>query len=379
MEFLPKSRWGEWDYNGALKKGNLSRIGRFVNAESMNLMCYSWEVPNPKGVIVFSHGHGVHATFELLNSVKAPGVRTQYRGTWVEAFNKAGYSVFAMDHQGCGRSDYARGKRSYFERIENVVDDFSQFVRLVRQEVGTELPAFMLGMSMGGFVVVNSAIKDETLANGVVLLAPMLSLNKLASRGINRILLPLLTFISMFLPTLPLAETARNNKFPHSQREVEIDELTWPSGLKRTRSRVAAEYYLGTKRIQSRLHEMNTPFIAFHGRDDPMTDPESSAMLYELATCEDKALQWVDNVFHDLMHEKPISDRVVEAIIDWLSDRTDGPIEPSAKKAKTAKSPKTPKSPKTQKTPKTPKSRVKAKSEIPSTATRRSARVRNRA
>ena len=63
-------------------------------------MCYSWEVPNPKGVIVFSHGHGVHATFELLNSVKAPGVRTQYRGTWVEAFNKAGYSVFAMDHQG---------------------------------------------------------------------------------------------------------------------------------------------------------------------------------------------------------------------------------------------------------------------------------------
>ena len=102
-------------------------------------------------------------------------------------------------------------------------------------------------------------------------------------------------------------------------------------------------------------------------------------MLYELATCEDKALQWVDNVFHDLMHEKPIGDRVVEAIIDWLSDRTDGPVEPSAKKAKTAKSPKTPKSPKTQKTPKTPKSRVKAKSETPSTATRRSARVRNRA
>ena len=49
--------------------------------------------------------------------------------------------------------------------------------------MGTELPAFMLGMSMGGFVVVNSAIKDETLANGVVLPAPMLSsLNKLASR-----------------------------------------------------------------------------------------------------------------------------------------------------------------------------------------------------
>ena len=45
-------------------------------------------------------------------------------------------------------------------------------------------------MSMGGFVVVSSAIRNDKLADGVVLLAPMLSLNKLAQRGINKILLP---------------------------------------------------------------------------------------------------------------------------------------------------------------------------------------------
>ena len=80
MEFVPKSGWNktEWDYNGALKKGKVSRLGRFTNAEGLSLAFYSWEVPDPKGVVVFSHGHGVHATFELLNSVKAPGIRTQY-------------------------------------------------------------------------------------------------------------------------------------------------------------------------------------------------------------------------------------------------------------------------------------------------------------
>ena len=113
-----------------------------------------------------------------------------------------------------------------------------------------------------------------------------------------------------------------------------MDDLTWPSGLKRTRARVAAEYYLGTQRLQTRLHEMNIPFIAFHGRDDPMTDPESSALLYKHASCEDKSLEWVDNVFHDLMHEKPTSDRVVEAIVDWIGERT---VEPASKKAKTTK------------------------------------------
>ena len=205
--------------------------------------------------------------------------------------------------------------------MDYLVDDFSHYVRLVRREVGLQLPSFMLGMSMGGFVVVNSAINDDSLADGVVLLAPMLSLNKLASRGLNRVLLPLLTVASVFVPTLPMAETARNTKFPNSQREVEMDPLTWPSGVKRTRARVAAEYWLGSQRIQKRMHEMKIPFIAFHGRDDPMTDPESSAMLHRLAASSDKSLQWVDNVFHDLMHEKPISDEVCLSIKDWLVAR----------------------------------------------------------
>ena len=42
----------------------MSRLGRFTNAEGLSL-AFSWEVPDPKGVVVFSHGHGVHATFEL--------------------------------------------------------------------------------------------------------------------------------------------------------------------------------------------------------------------------------------------------------------------------------------------------------------------------
>ena len=86
------------------------------------------------------------------------------------------------------------------------------------------------------------------------------------------------------------------NEFPHSQREVEIDPLTWPSGLKRTRCRVAAEYWLGTQRIQKRLHEMNIRSSRLRA-NDPMTDPESSAMLFREAACEDKSLEWVDNVF----------------------------------------------------------------------------------
>jgi len=46
------------------------------------------------------------------------------------------------------------------------VDDQSRFVRLVRQNVGRAQPTFLMGMSMGGYVVVDSAIKDDTLVVG---------------------------------------------------------------------------------------------------------------------------------------------------------------------------------------------------------------------
>ena len=89
MEFMPKRAWKEWDYNGAMKKGKVSRAGTFENEQGLSIAFYSWEVPNPTGVVIFSHGHGVHATFELLTSVKSPGIRTSYNGTWVKSFNDA--------------------------------------------------------------------------------------------------------------------------------------------------------------------------------------------------------------------------------------------------------------------------------------------------
>ena len=90
MDFFPKDQWSRYDYNGCLSTGQLTRMGRFENAAGLSIAFYSWEVPNPKGVVIFSHGHGVHATFELLNSPKPPGIRTEYSGTWADSLNKAG-------------------------------------------------------------------------------------------------------------------------------------------------------------------------------------------------------------------------------------------------------------------------------------------------
>ena len=61
------------------------------------------------------------------------------------------------------------------------------------------------------------------------------------------------------------------------------NSTTRPSGVRKTRARVAAEYWLCTNRIQTRMHAMRMPFITFHGRNDVFVDPESSQLLYDKA------------------------------------------------------------------------------------------------
>ena len=83
------------------------------------------------------------------------------------------------------------------------------------------------------------------------------------------------------------------------------------------------------------------PVISFHGREDEMTDPKSSEMLVERANTSDKRLEWVDDVFHDLCHERPTSDHICDEVIAWCLERVDGPksARSGAKRARDSAAP----------------------------------------
>lgn len=70
---------------------------------------------SPKGVIYLAHGFGEHIS------------RTGYV-LLAQKLNAAGYALFALDHQGHGRSS---GDRAFFARIEHVVEVSSLSFRLL--------------------------------------------------------------------------------------------------------------------------------------------------------------------------------------------------------------------------------------------------------
>ncbi|ESS32646.1 PST-A-like protein [Toxoplasma gondii RUB] len=57
----------------------------------------------------------------------------QYQGSWVEALNKAGFLVAAMDFQGHGLSEGWQGKRGSVNRLDDFAVDVIQFITIIRR------------------------------------------------------------------------------------------------------------------------------------------------------------------------------------------------------------------------------------------------------
>lgn len=143
-------------------------------------------------------------------------------------------------------------------------------------------------------VVRTQAHANPALFRGAVLLAPMLSLERVAKAGLNPYLRPLTAIADYLAPSACLAATAENTVMPHLQAIYDRDELCWH---KWTRVRSARHYLAATERIGRLAPEMRFPFLTFHSARDTMVEPESSQRLFERTAADvDKEFVRVDHM-----------------------------------------------------------------------------------
>jgi acylglycerol lipase len=127
--------------------------GTFVGAGGIELFFRSWPAPAPRGVVVLSHGLGEHSG------------RYHHVG---RRLADAGYSTWALDHRGHGRSG---GRRAFVEAFSSFVADLETF-RLRVAAASGGLPTFLLGHSMGGTIATAHALDHPGAFAGLVLSAP---------------------------------------------------------------------------------------------------------------------------------------------------------------------------------------------------------------
>jgi alpha-beta hydrolase superfamily lysophospholipase len=116
----------------------------FVDAKGVTIHYYTWVAAKPKGVVQLVHGLGEYATrYEAL----------------AQALVAAGYSVYADDHRGHGRTGVEQhlGNMKHLGKLgpgglRATIEEVRQLTTIIRSE-NSSLPVAILGQSWGSLMI----------------------------------------------------------------------------------------------------------------------------------------------------------------------------------------------------------------------------------
>ncbi|KEG01402.1 lysophospholipase, putative [Plasmodium vinckei vinckei] len=153
------------------------KVGWLRNKNGLLLKTYGWLVKNAIGNILLIHGYKVNTQLTFMRTnLKTPTNNENlvinsnncyiYKDSWIENFNKNGYSVYALDLQGHGESQGWKNVRGDFSCFDDLVDDVLQYMNHIQDEISNDnqtidkshsivttkkkLPMYIIGYSMGG-------------------------------------------------------------------------------------------------------------------------------------------------------------------------------------------------------------------------------------
>jgi acylglycerol lipase len=268
--------------------------GRIAGAGRLELFWQSWAPAPSRATIVLAHGASEHSG----------------RYAWTaERLAERGYTTYAIDHRGHGRSE---GARAYVDRMDNAVADLDQLVDLARADSGG--PLFLLGHSMGGAVALAYAINHQDKLDGLVLSAPLAALEaaSLATRIAGQIL-------TRLAPRLGVHEIDSSlvSRDPEVVRAYDADPLNYHGKLP---ARTVSELAHAVGSFPEAVPSLTLPMLMMHGTADTLVPPEGTEMVNERAGSDDKTIIRYDGLYHEILNE-PERDRVVADIADWLDAR----------------------------------------------------------
>ncbi|MFH0791048.1 MAG: alpha/beta hydrolase [Candidatus Omnitrophota bacterium] len=273
---------------------------RFQTSDNLSLYGQSW-IPDTqaKAVIILIHG-----------SLEHSGRYSHIAGYFVQH----GYTVYAFDLRGHGRSE---GERAFIGSFNLLLLDMESFIAFVRQKEINK-PIFLLGHSAGGSIIVLSAINNNLPdIKGAILSAPVLKLNN----GLPPIAAFFSSFIGKFLPRIKLNKL--NAKLLSQDPKVISaylkDPLVYKEGLF---AGVLSEFIRTINKIQAQMEAVTIPLLILHGTKDYFADIKGSKQLYDRSCSKDKTLNLYDNFYHELFNE-PEKERVFSDIIAWLNKRVE--------------------------------------------------------
>jgi len=272
--------------------------GHFRSILDLTIFTYQWlpKQDKPKAAVFLVHDFGEHSARYC---------------DFASALNEHGFTVFAFDCQGHGRSS---GQRGQFKSFEHWVRDTWDFLNKT-PSVCVDLPKFLIGVGVGACVIHRAAVLGVKPVNfaGLVFLSPAVRQgNSTDTPGAIR---PAGLFRRKVKGTNPHLLS----RDPDVVANYRIDPLAYHGKIKSsTASQIRkAMAWFASDRSTS---QMSYPLLLCQGTKDQIVSPFGAKHLHEQAPSKDKELKVYHGMFHDLLHDEE-SKQVIDDIISWLSVR----------------------------------------------------------
>ena len=249
---------------------------------------------NPHAAVVIVHGLGEHSG------------RYEYV---TEKLNGYGYAVYRFDNRGHGKSGGARG---YVDDASKFVEDVHEIVKAARHDY-PELPIFMLGHSMGGFIAAFYGVQYKDTLAGQIFSGPVI-LELPAFEELKK-----LNMEKEALTRIPNGLAHLICRGPAVVQDYEND----PYNLKEfTAKLLTAVFHDGVQNLLEKLPQYTYPCYVLHGEGDQIVPADSGRYLYDHIASKDKSICVIPHLYHEILNEEKEKDEILQEIFEWMEERT---------------------------------------------------------
>jgi alpha-beta hydrolase superfamily lysophospholipase len=271
------------------------RQGELTALDGVVIPYREWWRPKARAVILYLHGQGDHSgPFTAMGDV----------------LHEMGFNLYAHDHRGFGLS---RERRGHIDSYERFIDDTLCMLGHARRQ-NPGLPAFILGLSMGGHLALRTAARAQREVSGVIALSPGFKLRQPPPWSlVVRVLLRALVRPYDYLPLPPSSAhivTTRNQT--HLSRAQ--DDEHWVTQFT---GRFYVEAVRSIYKARREMGRLQVPALIMQAGDDYLVCPEESRRFYDRIAHPDKEFRLLEGLCHNLVAE-PEMPQIAREIALWI-------------------------------------------------------------
>ena len=270
--------------------------GATISNNGFGLHFRSWEAPEPKADVVLVHGYSEHCG--------------RY-GHVADYLNNRGYSMRSLDFPGHGHSP---GLRGYADRMDDYVEAIHALIQETKAVSG-RTKVFLLGHSMGGLIAALVGLKYQQDLAGIVLTAPALKVDHLASPFV----IAMGKLLSQYTPRLgvaPPVDPSWISRDPAVVESYRTDPLIYRGKI---RARPGYEIILGSRYFSANASHLTLPLLVLQGGADRVIPRSGVDLVFPTIGSKDKTIHIFPDFYHEILQE-PEKLEVLQIINDWFDN-----------------------------------------------------------